>query len=487
MGISTLIIVVILFFLSAFTKNWLVKNSEKLIGRKLQISELHFNYFKLAVQVKDFVLYEDNQVDVFTSFRELYVDFNPWTLPSGEYSFTEIRLVNPQIRIIQDNDKFNFDSLIPKEDTTQVKDTTKSEALKFTIKNIQLVNGKVNYLDKLSNNKLDLKNMNLNLPLISWNNEQSDMGVDFAMGENGKVNIQATVDNVKKKYSINLSTQNVDIQPITYYMKDYFDVQEIKGALSSDLKILGEMDEVINISLSGKGTVNNFSMVDGRSETILSAPEVTAGIQDINLKTFHFGFNKIEVKEPNLLVIRDRDMTNLERLFLPYFRSDSISAASGTSTAEESSVSYSIDTNRVIKGMVSIKDNALNRPFSYVLNDLNLTMTGLTQSANEIPVTFETGLNNKGTLTGKTVWSMVNMMDIEMNATLKRLDLLSFSPYSEYYIASPITQGWLNYDFGLKMSETKLSNTNSVKIQELEFGKRTRDTTAMKVPVRLAL
>lgn len=70
---------------------------------------------------------------------------------------------------------------------------------------------------------------------------------------------------------------------------------------------------------------------------------------------------------------------------------------------------------------------------------------------------------------------------------MKRLDLLSFSPYSEYYIASPITQGWFNYDLGLKISSTKLTNTNNVKVDELEFGKRTKDTTAMKVPVRLSL
>lgn len=487
LGISSLIILVVLFFLSTFTKNWLVKNSEKLIGRKLQIGELHFNYFKLAVQVKDLVLYEDNQTDVFTSFSELYVNFNPWTLPSGEYSFTEIRLVNPQIQIIQNNEKFNFDSLIPKEDSIQVVDTTKNEALKFTLENIQLINGKVDYLDKLSDNTLNLKNLNLNLPLISWNNEQSDMGVDFNLGENGKVNIQATVDNVRKKYNINLTTQNIDIQPITFYLKDYFDVKEINGLLTSDLKILGDLDEVIDISLTGEGTITDFSMLDGRLETIIKASEISSKIQNINLKTFKFGFDKIEVTEPHLLFVRDMETTNLERFLLPYFRSDSISSASGTAAAEEPGVSYRIDTIKVNNGLVSIKDNALNRPFIYELNELNLTMTGLTESASDIPVIFDTKLNNKGTLTGKTVWSMVNMMNIEMKASLKRLDLLSFSPYSEYFIASPITQGWLNYEFGLKMSETKLSNTNSVKVQELEFGKRTKDTTAMKVPVRLAL
>ena len=49
-----------------------------------------------------------------------------------------------------------------------------------------------------------MKKLNLKLPLIAWNNDQSNMGVDFTMGEKGQVNVQATVDNLKKKYQIDL-------------------------------------------------------------------------------------------------------------------------------------------------------------------------------------------------------------------------------------------------------------------------------------------
>ena len=40
---------------------------------------------------------------------------------------------------------------------------------------------------------------------------------------------------------------------------------------------------------------------------------------------------------------------------------------------------------------------------------------------------------------------------------------------------------------GLKMSKTNLLNQNTIKVDELEFGKRTKDTTAVKAPVRLGL
>lgn len=487
LGFLSLFVFVILFFLSTFTKNYLVKNSEKLIGRRLEIGELHFNYARIALQVKDFTLFEDNKTDSFISFNELYINFDPWKLLNREYSFSEIRLSNPKIQIVQTGSKFNFDSLKPKPDSIPSKDTTKNEILKFLIRNIQLTDGQINYSDIQKKSSLEMKNLDLNLPLIAWNNDKSNLGVNFRMGKNGKVNIQATVDNLKKKYQIDLTTQDIELQPITEYLKDYIDVQSINGLLTSKLKIYGEMNDVINVSLSGKGTLSDFSMIDGQSEKIISAPKVSVSIRNINLKKFHFGFGTIEAEQPNLLVVRDKKMTNLERLFLPYFRNDSIAAASAPAPVDVTPVNYSIDTIQVNNGWISISDKTLNRPFNYELNDLNVKMTGLTESAERIPVEFSAKLNKKGELKGTTVWSMADFKNIEMDLKVKRMELLSFSPYSEYYVASPITQGWFNYNLHLKMTAKSLDNLNGVKVDELEFGKRTKDTTAMKVPVRLGL
>ena len=487
LGILAFLIFAILFFLPAITKDYLVKNSGKLIGRKIEIGELHFNYARVAVKVKNFTLFEDNQTDQFLSFSEFYINLNPWTLFSNEYSVSEIRLVNPRIQIVQDGDKFNFDSLIPKDDSLAVKDTTQNKTLKFTIRNIQLVDGQVNYHDLQKKNLLEMKNMNLNLPLIAWNNEQSNMGVDFRMGEKGNVNVQATVDNLNKKYRIDLNTRDVDIQPVSRYLTDYLDVQSLTGLLTSNLKIVGDMNEVINISVTGNGSIAHLSVIDGCSEEHISAQNVSVGINDLNLKTYHFDFGKIELEQPKFLVVRDKKGMNIMQFFGPYFRTDSIAASSGAVSEAETPVAYRIDTIRIKNGPMSIADLTLNRPFNYELNDLNLIMTGLADRADEIPVEFSTKLNNKGELSGKTIWSMLDFSKLQLNAKIKRLDLMSFSPYSEYYIASPITQGWFNYDLGLKLTPTTLDNTNNVNVVELEFGKRTKDTTAVKVPVRLAL
>jgi hypothetical protein len=482
-----LLVFISLFFLSTITKNYLVKHSKSLVGRKLAIGEMHFNYLKVTLQVKDLVLFEENETDSFVSFSELFVNFNPWTMIRNEYSFSEIRLADPRIQVIQDGDKFNFDSLMPKEDSVKTKDTTKNELLKFTIRNIQLSNGKVKYVDVQKSNIVHLKNLGLNLPLISWNNEKSNVGVDFLMGEKGHVTVNAVVDNVNNKYQIDLATKDIDIQPISKYVTDYFNLTSVNGLLSSQLKIVGDLKDVLNIQITGQGAVSDLSVLDSNSEKIIASSKVTTSIKDVNLKTNHYGFGTIEVTNPSLLLIRDTKMTNIERFILPYFRSDSISSASGTAAVDEVPLTYSIDSIKVVNGLLSYSDRTLNRPFTYEFEKLNFLMTQFTESADRIPIEFSMYTNKKGEFSGKTVWSMFQPMNFEMDMKLKRLDLLSFSPYSEYYIASPITQGWFNYDISLKMTPTTLSNMDKVKIDELEFGKRTKDTTAMKLPVRFGL
>lgn len=485
--IVSLLIFALLFSLSTLTKNWLVNNSEKLIKRKIAIGEIHLNYAKVAVQIKNFVMYEENRSDSFASFGEFYINLNPWELLSKEYSFSEIRLVQPKLQIVQNGEKFNFDTLIPAKDTVEKKDSTADKVTKFIIRNARMTNGELIYTDLQKKNEVHLKNLKLDLPMLAWDNKKSEMGVDFSIGEKGHVTLQAQLDNLNKKYQLDIQTDSVDINPITNYLTDYFDVTAVRGLLSSTIKITGDMNEIINISLSGKGDVYNFAAIDGSSEKILSSPHLTATISDVNLKKYHFGFGKIEVTEPNLLLVRNKDRINLEQFFAPYFRADSIISSTGNVSLGETSVTYNVDTILINNGLISIADNTLRRSFSYRLNALNMKMLGLSEKADRIPVSILTKLNDRGEFAGEIFWSMLDLRNFEMKAKVKKMDLISFSPYSEYFIASPITQGWLNYDLNLKMSPKIISNLNKIKVEELEFGKRIKDSAVVKVPVRLTL
>ncbi len=489
LGGLSLLLFILFFSLSTLVKNWVINNSEKLIGRKVQIGELHFNYARVALQVKELVVYETNKVDSFISFQELYINFNPWMLTSNEYNFSEIRLVTPKISVIQDNNVFNFTSMIPPKDSTEAEvDTTESKKiLKFTIHNLLLDNGEVKYANIQKKSDVKLNKLRLNLPLLAWDNEKSNMGVEFLLGEKGRVNINGTVDNINQKYQINLKTDSIDIQMATNYLKDYLEVTSVNGFLGTDLKIVGDMSDLLNIAINGTSSVSKFELTDGDSNKIMALDKLSVNIAEINLKDSRFNFSKIEVSEPSVVFVHNRNQSNFEKLLAP-LRKDTVAATPDTDTSSSGvNTTYRVDTLKIISGKVDLTDNTLNRKFEYTLNNLNVTMTGLSQNATQIPVTFDMLLNKGGELRGKTTWSMVEPLSLKLDASIKRMNLLSFSPYSEFFIASPMNQGWFNYDISVTMAPTNLVNSNTILVDELEFGKRTNDATATKVPVRLGL
>lgn len=491
LGFFILIIALVLFFLSSIVKNWVVKNSEELIGRKIEIADLHFNYFKMTVTARGVVMYEANKKDTFVSFRELFADFSPWKLIHNEYSLSEIRIDSLAANILQTNTGFNFDSLIPAEDSTDVaeQDTSVSN-VKFSLYNVKLTNGNLKYEDKTINNKVTLKNINVGLPLIAWNQNQSDMGAKFNIGAKGIIEVAAVVKNSENSYSFNINTTNVPIRFIKPYLKDYADISELNGLLTSRVQIDGDLHDFMNVTITGNGKVDSLSVKDGTSKEIIKATEVKCCMSEISLKKFYFGFSNIEVKQPFIATVFDKDMSNIERFLLPYFTADSMqnSSESANATELELEPTYRIDTLIVNKGNLMFADNTLNRKFNSFIRDLDITMYNLTESSDKVPVTFSAKINKDGgSIEGKTILSMAEPMNFELDGKLKKIDLISFSPYSEYYIASPMTQGWFNYDIQVKMSPTWLNNENKIKIEELEFGNKTDDKAKYKVPIRLGL
>ncbi len=234
-AVILLLIFVLLFFASDMARNYIEKNSKELIGRTVQLNELHFNYFNVSVQAKGFKLFEENDDEVFDGFRELLVDFQPWNLLHGEYAFSQILIDSAYVSVVKSNQGFNFDSLIP-QDTTSVADTLETNSdIKFLIENIQLINGRVDFYDATVNNRMIFDNLSLTLPQIAWNKEESKAGVNFKLGEDGEVHVAAQMNQANNEYLIDFRTSNIDINFAKNYLVPYLNINKIAGNLDLNL------------------------------------------------------------------------------------------------------------------------------------------------------------------------------------------------------------------------------------------------------------
>ena len=487
-------IAIVLFFiflmLSAIVRYWVNKNSEELIGRKIEISELHFNYAKVSARVKGFRLYELDGNSNFVSFDELYVNINPWKLLAGEYSVSEIYLDGLNISVIKNLEEFNFSDLI-KEDNSQAVDSTNlkedNELVKFEIRNIEIKNGHVNYLDQEKDNNIDLKNINIELPLIAWNNDKSEMGVNFSMGKTGNVSINADIDHSIKRYTINLGVTSLDISPFVVYLKDYMMVSKMEGLLDTKLNINGSMNDFMDVFVKGDAALQEFSIYDSEENPFVSAKAAKVVLDSLHIGSSHYKIGRVSMDSPVIYADLYSDDSNFEKIFEPYLKSDTLSVDTIAKEEQESSLFYQLDTIVLTKGVVKFTDHTLNRKFVYDLHDININMGTVNADVPKIPVAYSMNLNGGGKSSGSAVFSLKDTTRFNIRGKIERLDLMSFSPYTEFYIARPITQGELTYDCSLDMTSVSLKNMNKIKVSEFDFGNKTKDPNTIKAPVRLAL
>ncbi|WP_461638693.1 AsmA family protein [Labilibaculum euxinus] len=487
-------IAIVLFFiflmLSAIVRYWVNKNSEELIGRKIEISELHFNYAKVSARVKGFRLYELDGNSNFVSFDELYVNINPWKLLAGEYSVSEIYLDGLNVSVIKNLEEFNFSDLI-KEDNSQAVDSTNlkedNELVKFEIRNIEIKNGHVNYLDQEKDNNIDLKNINIELPLIAWNNDKSEMGVNFSMGKTGNVSINADIDHSIKRYTINLGVTSLDISPFVVYLKDYMMVSKMEGLLDTKLNINGSMNDFMDVFVKGDAALQEFSIYDSEENPFVSAKAAKVVLDSLHIGSSHYKIGRVSMDSPVIYADLYSDDSNFEKIFEPYLKSDTLSVDTIAKEELESSLFYQLDTIVLTKGVVKFTDHTLNRKFVYDLHDININMGTVNADVPKIPVAYSMNLNGGGKSSGSAVFSLKDTTRFNIRGKIERLDLMSFSPYTEFYIARPITQGELTYDCSLDMTSVSLKNMNKIKVSEFDFGNKTKDPNTIKAPVRLAL
>jgi len=487
LGSIALLIFLLLFFLSSIVKWYVVKNSEDLIGRKVDIAGLHINYLKWAVKIEDFTMYEVNKKDTFANFHELYVNFDPWNLLHKEIAFSEIRLDKPRVSIIYADSVFNFNDFLSPGDTAAtdtIPEEESSDTLKYLVKNLSIGGGYIRYEDKTMNTKTELKDLGVKVPEISWNSKQSDVGVEFLLGEGGEVAVDGSLNQAAGKYAVSLKTNNIDITPFAGYARPFLDANITSGQLYTDLKVDGELENILNIMVTGEAGIKNLAITELDNKPFCSFKDIYVRMDSLDIGRSNFCIGKVVLDEPNIVAVLEKGNTNIQRILAPILND---TAASADTTADSIETHYSIDSLVIRGGNIDFSDLTLNRPFNFDIKNLNVAVSGFSDQSSDIPLDFSMNLNGPATFKGKGNLDMVNTSNIVFNGTIAKLDLVSFSPYSEYYLARPITKGTFNYDVKLKMTPNLLDNLNNLKLAQLEFGKKTKDTSAYKLPVALAL
>jgi uncharacterized protein involved in outer membrane biogenesis len=140
-------------------------------------------------------------------------------------------------------------------------------------------------------------------------------------------------------------------------------------------------------------------------------------------------------------------------------------------------------------GRVTYTDNFIKPNFTANLVGITGTIGAFgTHSTTPAPVDVAAKLASNGPVSIKgTVNPLIAKPALDLTASAHDVELPNLTPYSSKYAGYPITKGKLNVDLHYMLANDQLTANNHLFIDQLTFGDHVDNTTATKLPVRLAV
>lgn len=494
------LVLMIIIFISPISKYLIEKYSEEYTGRKITMEGLRMNIFNGSVTTKGLIVYEAKSSRPFFKADAIDLNIAVYKLWVGKYDITSVELSNPYLQVIQKGDKFNYDDLMNRffaEDTTQKVET---KPVKYWARNIQVNNATILYTNTkpLTNIKL-IKGL-VQIPLIAWDDPiyKIQTAFDLSTGGRSKALLHFNTNTFDYKAKIDVDQLNIDF--LYPYLKDYMKVKSLKGLINTNLWLSGNANQPTAIALSGSIKANDFAIVDATNELLTSIDETNVLIDTINTAKNRYNFRSISMDHPFFRLSMYDKGFNYERIM-----TTPLAISGDTSSTVYSNVflmmsgyiqeivreydvnNYQINQFRVTRGQCIFTDFTHGDKFRYVLDSMTLSSDRLSSANPFLMFSVKSRLNTSGKMSGTLKVDPKHYQDIVIDASIKELLITDFNPYSKYYVATPFLNGTISYENQTTVLGGKLDSKNILDIRQIKAGKKVKNSTAMNLPVRLAV
>ena len=141
------------------------------------------------------------------------------------------------------------------------------------------------------------------------------------------------------------------------------------------------------------------------------------------------------------------------------------------------------------EGHVNYSDNFIKPNYSADLTDIGGKIGAFgTSSTTPADVLLEGKVNGDSPLKiSGSINPLLPMAFLDIKANADKIELTNLTPYSTKYTGYPIDKGTLTVDVHYQLDQGKLQAENHISIDQLTFGDRVENPTAMNLPIRLAV
>lgn len=488
-------------------KRYIERNSEAWIGRRVTIGRIVLNPFTGVYAVSDFVCHEPQSEQVFVRFEKLGVKGSVVDgLMNDHWSFREAELREPYVHVAQAGDRFNFSDLLELGEGGEEGDPdTDTTIVAFSVVDIALTNGRVDYESDLLHSPVQLIDVNVTSTIITSASARMGFTVGCGMPDGTRLDGGFMIDTDSALYAVDARLREFDLTGSLPYLQDFFDAGHLAGKLDVDLHVRQSYTDSSELALSARMDLRGLELRDGRQEHLLGISHVSASLDTLLGDHMEVGAVKVDGMDLHFALLAD-GTDNWTRLFklIP----DTTAASNGAEVLDASESNYlvlladyisylgstvtsgahSAESIEVHNGRVLFEDHSIPRPLKYEITDIEMRAQRFTMESGSAPVTATATLNHVGKVRASADFDPKDLRNVDLHVTVDSLMMNHLDPYVHWYAAHPAVDGMVRYESWTSIRNGRIDSRNQLYIDRLKFGKR-MDQHAPDIyvlPLRLA-
>ncbi len=281
------LLLLVAFLLPYILKRYIETHSEEWIDRRVTIDRIVLNPFTFRYAVTGVTCYEPKSDVVFVSWDDVSVRANVLrAFRNNNWRFSGLRITSPYFHVVQTGDRFNFSDLLELGgDEEAVPDT--SAPVRFSMADIELSDGRIDYISDVLASPVGLKNLKATCTLISSESAHMEFGLGFDLNDGGRMDGGFMIDTEKSQYGIDAQLRSFDLAQTLPYLQDFFSCKSFNGSMDVDLHLLDTYTDTTSLAISGKLDVRDVKLTDPNGENLFALKKTSARLDTLRAKDQH--------------------------------------------------------------------------------------------------------------------------------------------------------------------------------------------------------
>jgi flagellar motor protein MotB len=476
-------------------KSLLTKKLSEQLHREVTIRQIKVNPFMLSVTVRGFTVKERNKPDTFVSFDELYVNLQSISLLKRGLIIHELKLVKPYVNIRRNPDLlYNFSDILNSGQARPAsgKKTTASTAMRFSVNNIQILNGSVDFLDGPKQVRHTVRDLNVTIPFVSNIAYYTDTYVQpslEAMINNEKVSFKGKTKPFAHSLetSVDVRVKDLDLTHYLAYVPFKMNFRLHSGYLNVDTHVtyVQYKDRAPSLGLTGDIFLTKLKVEDGSGSPVADFPMLGVYIASSELlsKTAHL--SKVILMSPDLNVHRDRNGRINIMALLPEKKKGETSGSEESKTQPLPRIEA--DEMAIKDGKLVFTDQATGEEFRTRIEPFEVKISHFSTAPGKksaVELSLETEANEALKVKGDF---SVEPLAADGEFELQRVPLKKYAPYYRKMVLFDVADGELglrtrySYTGSGETAAARLSDM-AISLSSLILKKRDEKADFLKVP-----